>query len=242
MNGVCGSRPTRPGVFRLRCGPRAWLEPGKQTLRAQRQADMLLARQEPVGEMECHALASGGWRLTQGEAGLEVGGADAGLRLSRSDQCVARARLPIRPSGDGDEGRWSLDWTLESDEGLYGLGESCTALDRRGIRLVSDLPADRTLPLVWSPRGWGAHVNTLDRVEHDLRAEKASMQSARGARVLTCSCSSATRPNPESVHGAHRTRRPAQSVAHGGLAGPGAGPVRRIQFAAAQPARPGHGA
>lgn len=169
-----------PGVFRLRCGPRAWLEPGKPTLRAQRQADMLLARQEPVGEMACEALASGGWRLTQGEAGLEVGGPDSSLRLSRGGQCVARARLPIRPSGDGDEGLWPLSWALEPDEGLYGLGESPDGLDRRGVRLVSDLPADRALPLAWSPRGWGAHVNTLDRVEHDLRTDGAYVVRARG--------------------------------------------------------------
>lgn len=170
-----------PGVFRLRCGPRTWLEPAKPTPRAQRQADMLLVRQEPVGEMECRPLESGGWRLTQGDAGLEVGGPDAGLRLSRGDQCVARVRLPVRPAGGGDAGLWTLAWTLEPDEGVYGLGESLASLDRRGVRLVSDAPADRALPLAWSPRGWGMHVNTLDRVEHDLRAEGAYAVQARGA-------------------------------------------------------------
>ncbi|MDY0310432.1 MAG: glycoside hydrolase family 31 protein, partial [Castellaniella sp.] len=140
-----------PGVFRLRCGPRAWLEPGKPTLRMQRQADMLLARQEPVGEMECQAVASGGWRLTQGEAILEIGSA-TGLRLFRSDRCVAQARLPIRTSID-DEDLWALDWVLDPAEGLYGLGESQASLDRRGACLVSDLPADRALPLAWGTGG-----------------------------------------------------------------------------------------
>ncbi len=169
-----------PGVFRLRCGPVAWLEPGKPTLRAQRQADLLLARQEPVGEMECQAAMSGGWRLTQGEAGLEIGGSDSGLRLFRGDQCVARADLPVRLSGDGDEAVWPLAWTLEPDEGLYGLGESLGDLDRRGARLVSDQPADRSLPLAWSPRGWGVHVNTLDRVEHDLSVDGIYAVQTRG--------------------------------------------------------------
>lgn len=157
-----------PGVFRLRCGPRAWLEPGKPTLRAQRQADMLLARQEPVGEMSCQALDAGGWRLTQGDVVLEVGGPDASLRLYRNDQCVAQARLPIDASGEGAQGRWSMTWTLAPDEGLYGLGESLGDLDRRGVRLESDRSADRSLPLAWSPRGWGAHINTLDHLVHDL--------------------------------------------------------------------------
>lgn len=168
-----------PGVFRLRCGPRAWLEPGKPTLRMQRQADMLLARQEPVGEMECQAVASGGWRLTQGEAILEIGSA-TGLRLFRSDRCVAQARLPIRTSID-DEDLWALDWVLDPAEGLYGLGESQASLDRRGACLVSDLPADRALPLAWGTGGWGVYVNTLDRVEHDLQAAGVYALRARGA-------------------------------------------------------------
>ncbi|GAA0777837.1 glycoside hydrolase family 31 protein [Castellaniella ginsengisoli] len=168
-----------PGVFRLRCGPLAWLEPGKPTLRAQRQADMLLARHEAVGEMECLTRETGGWRLVQGEAGLEVGGSEPGLRLFRGDECIARALLPIPSAGSGS-GRWPLVWALEPDEGVYGLGESLDELDRRGARLVSDAPADRCLPLAWSPRGWGAYVNTLNRVEHDLQADGAYTVEAWG--------------------------------------------------------------
>ena len=156
-----------PGVFRLRCGPRAWLEPAKPSLRAQRQADMLLARQEAVGEMECQPLASGGWRLAQGDCALEIGGTDAGIRLMRADRCVARVQWPARP--DDAAGDWSLIWDLDPAEGIYGLGETQGDLDRRGVHLQSDVPADRVLPLAWSPNGWGVHLNTLDRVEHDLR-------------------------------------------------------------------------
>jgi len=169
-----------PGVFRLRCGPRDWLEPGKPSLRAQRQADMLLARQEPVGEMACQSLDAGRWLLAQGDASLEIGGGDAGLRLFRGGQCVARAHLPVQPAGDGAEGTWTIDWALEPGEGLYGLGETSDSLDRRGALLVSDVPRDRCLPLAWSPRGWGAYLNTFDRVEHDLRTGGAYAARARG--------------------------------------------------------------
>src|SRR5690606_6545307 len=105
--------------------------------------DMLLARQEPVGEMACQSLDAGRWLLAQGDASLEIGGGDAGLRLFRGGQCVARAHLPVQPAGDGAEGTWTIDWALEPGEGLYGLGETSDSLDRRGALLVSDVPRDR---------------------------------------------------------------------------------------------------
>ncbi len=163
-----------PGVFRLRCGPRAWLDPAKPTLRMQRHADMLLARHEAVSEFECQPSEPGRWRLTQGDVALDIGGASPTLRLLRGADCVAQASVPILPTTDDTgEAVWSIDWTMAPDEGLYGLGETQDDLDRRGVCLTSDAPADRSLPLAWSPRGWGVHVNTLDRVVHDTRVDCA---------------------------------------------------------------------
>ena len=158
-----------PGVFRLRCGPAAWLAPAKPSLRAQRHAAVLLARKEPVGEFEVSALAVGGWRLTQGESALEVGGPVPVLKLLHSGQPVGEARLSL-PEEDG---HWSLCWALGDEEALFGLGETLADLDRRGQRLASDQQTDRCLPLAWSPRGWGLYFNSLDRVVHDLQVPGA---------------------------------------------------------------------
>lgn len=171
-----------PGVFRLRCGPLSWLEPAKPSLRAQRHANMLLARQEAVGEFECQTPEPGHWRLTQGDACLALGGPDPVLRLLRHDRCVATARLAAMPADDADgRSAWTIEWSLDETEGVFGLGETCEDLDRRGAVLASDAPADRCLPLAWSPRGWGMTANTLDRVTHDLREPSRYRAQVRGA-------------------------------------------------------------
>src|SRR5690606_12434916 len=62
-----------PGVFRLRCGEQRLLDPDKPTLRAQRHAELLLARQEAVGELSCQPLTDGaGWQIVQGDAALRL--------------------------------------------------------------------------------------------------------------------------------------------------------------------------
>ncbi len=171
-----------PGVFRLRCGPRTWLQPAKPSLRLQRHAQMLLARDEAVGEFECQSPAPGHWHLTHGDTCLAVGGPEPTLRLLRQDHCIAQIHLSARPaSSTEDDACWQLRWSLGEDEGIFGLGETQGDLDRRAARLVSDVPADRCLPLAWSPRGWGACVNTLDRVEHGLEEAGAYVVQARGA-------------------------------------------------------------
>lgn len=170
-----------PGVFRLRCGPRTWLEPSKPAARAQRQADMLLARQEAVGELDCQSPESGVWRLTQGDVCLGVGGAEPAIQLLRQDHCVASARISSRPVTDDDgHAVWLIEWSLGETEGLFGLGETQGDQDRRGCLLVSDAPSDRTLPLAWSPIGWGVFANTLDRVEHDTRTAGRYRVQVRG--------------------------------------------------------------
>lgn len=169
-----------PGVFRLRCGPRTWLEPSKPSLRVQRQADMLLARHEAVGEFESQPGASGGWCLLQGDAGLVIGGQGHTLQLMRQDQVIAQANLPLQPVADDDGPVWTLDWTLGETEGVFGLGETCGDQDRRGISLASDVADDRSLPLAWTPNGWGVYANTLDRVLHDLSTPSALQIQVRG--------------------------------------------------------------
>ncbi|WP_322996626.1 glycoside hydrolase family 31 protein [Castellaniella sp.] len=171
-----------PGVFRLRCGPIAWLEPPKATARAQRQADMLLARHEAVSELECQAGDTGGWHLSQGDACLTLGDQGFALQLMRQQQPVARAQLSLQPVvDDAGDPVWSIDWTLGDTEGVFGLGETCADPDRRGLRLVSDDAADRCLPLAWTPAGWGVYANTLDRVVHDLRAPSRLQMQVHGA-------------------------------------------------------------
>ncbi|HEX2520051.1 MAG TPA: TIM-barrel domain-containing protein, partial [Castellaniella sp.] len=142
------------------------MAPAKPSVRAQRHAALLLAREEAVGELEVSSPEPGCWRLAQGETALQVSGsASPLLQLLRGGEPVATARFPL-PEEDG---AWRLEWLLDEDEGLYGLGETQGDADRRGECLASDVSADRTLPLAWSPRGWGVYVNTLDRVVHDLR-------------------------------------------------------------------------
>ncbi|MFA7439005.1 glycoside hydrolase family 31 protein [Castellaniella sp.] len=160
-----------PGVFRLRCGPRLWLDPTKPTATAQRQADMLLVRHEAVGEMQAQEQGPGIWRFTQGAACLEVSSKPMlSLRLLVADQPVAQARLGAQATNGDALPLWTLEWALQADEALCGLGETVGSLDRCGVLLHSDRAEDRALPLAWSPRGWGMHYNTLRGVEHDLRA------------------------------------------------------------------------
>ena len=157
-----------PGVYRLRCGPSGWLAPAKPSPRAQRHAALLLAREEAVGELDVSSPGPGCWRLTQGETALQIGGGSVPLlQLLQGGEPVATARFPLPEEDDP----WRLEWLLGEDEGLYGLGETQGDADRRGECLVSDVAADRTLPLAWSPHGWGIYVNTLDRVIHDLRGD-----------------------------------------------------------------------
>ncbi|MFA5664216.1 glycoside hydrolase family 31 protein [Castellaniella sp.] len=160
-----------PGVFRLRCGPRHWLDPAKPGATARRQSDMLLVRHEAVGEMQAQEQRPGLWHLTQGAACLEISSAPMALRLLVAGEPVAQVRLGVQGATAGqDRSQWTLEWALQEGEPLCGLGETTHALNRCGAHLHSDRAQDRALPLAWSPRGWGMHCSTLQGVEHDLRA------------------------------------------------------------------------
>jgi len=171
-----------PGVFRLQFGTMARLSPEKPSARAARHAEMLLARPEPVSEMLVSSLLAaqgGAWSIEQGDVTLEID-AQANWSLSKGDTLLVASVTPASLLGQvADETVWQIGVELDKGDALYGLGETTGCPDRRGERIVSDLPAHRALPLVWSPDGWGMYVNTLGRVVHDLGHDQTDLYSVR---------------------------------------------------------------
>ena len=175
-----------PGVFRLRFGEASLLNDDKPGARARRR-EMLLARQEAVGESTISPRDDGdGWRIAQGDVTLEVRSIRCAWRCtaarprSSSPRCprirphsaTTRWMTPRRPPGP-PVSRWaptsaSTAWAKPGD------------LNRREESVVSDDPEHRALPLAWSPQGWGVYVNTMRRVEHAVGAAPAE-----SAYVLT---------------------------------------------------------
>jgi alpha-glucosidase (family GH31 glycosyl hydrolase) len=175
-----------PGVFRLRCGGPARLSDDKAGSRARAVAEMLLARQEAVGEATV-APRQSGWRITQGDVTLDVQTRPVRVVLSRGGQAVLSSdafglAFAHRALGKPEQAGWTAGFALKSGERVYGLGETSGDLNRRGEEIVSDDPAHRALPLAWSPRGWGVYANTLRRVEH-----APGIAPAGSAYVLTIS-------------------------------------------------------
>ena len=155
-----------PGVFRLRFGALKHIQPERVSARAQQYADMLLARQDAVGELEVTEQAQG-WRIEQGESVLEIDKDTFALRAYNGDQLLLQSQSLIATP------QWQFALTLDPNDGIFGLGETTGDLNRRGAKLVSDHYADRVLPLAWSNRGWGLYVNTFERVEHDVALSQA---------------------------------------------------------------------
>jgi len=145
----------------------------KPTTRQKAHAEMLLIRDEPVGELSTSSIVGGsGWRLEQGDTVLELQSDPARFALYRGDRLVL--------SSTGDDGLqvgeqdgntlWRFSTVLAEEEYLHGLGESRGDMDRRGLTMVSDDPAARAASLLWSTEGWGLYLNSLERVEYDLGA------------------------------------------------------------------------
>ncbi|MCB5362581.1 glycoside hydrolase family 31 protein [Pusillimonas sp. CC-YST705] len=158
-----------PGVFRLRCGPNQALSGEPPSGRAAARADLLLARHEAVGEFQTEALPGDeGWSLEQGDVRLEVRSQPFSLRLTRGEQVLLQSadQAVLACTTQENNPGWQVNWLLDDEDGLYGLGETGGDLDRRGEYLSSD--DGRALPLIWSVRGWGLYVNTLSDVSHDL--------------------------------------------------------------------------
>jgi len=168
--------PHAPGVFRLRAGAAAqWVEDKPLPPRDRVHQELLLARHNAVGEATLASLpeAKAGWRVTQGEVHLDIYGQPAQpvrLALYRGDVCLLALDTLVC---DKEQTGWQVAWQLDAADALYGLGETCGSLDRRGETIVSDAPDERALPLLWSPRGWGVYANTLGRVTYALGADDA---------------------------------------------------------------------
>jgi len=156
-----------PGVFRITVVPTG-------TAATDRAADLasLLARPEAIGEATTES-DSGCWKIQQGDDVLEIYSQPMRFVLHRQGNIVLSAGTAeqaglAHAEQDSDGGRWLLSFALHEDDGIYGLGESQQVLDRRGEYVVSDDVAARALPLAWSQRGWGVHVNTLGRLQHHV--------------------------------------------------------------------------
>ena len=172
--------PHAPGVFRIRCGAAVQLAEDKPLgARARATAEMLLGRQEAVGEAVCESMSGDhrGWRITQGDVVLEITVDPVQIALYRAGTCVLASDvsqdLPAFGYGGEPPECWSVAFALDKAEPVYGLGETPGDLNRRDETVVSDLPEHRALPLAWSPRGWGVYANTVQRVEHALGAADA---------------------------------------------------------------------
>ncbi|HCP76198.1 MAG TPA: glycosyl hydrolase, partial [Pusillimonas sp.] len=148
-----------PGVFRMRCGPSASMNFDKLTSRARQQAEMLLVRQEPVGELSVSSLMpeeGDGWRIEQGDMVLDIMRSPLSWSLYKGDDYVLGA------AGDAGLGAyeteqgpgWDIHLELADEEVLCGLGETAGPLDRRGEHIVSDRADEGVVPLLWSPTGW----------------------------------------------------------------------------------------
>ena len=80
-----------PGVFRLRCGEANQLNDDKPGARARAVAEMLLARQEAVGEATVAPSEGGdGWRISQGDVVLEVQSNPVRVAIYRNDFGIVR--------------------------------------------------------------------------------------------------------------------------------------------------------
>ena len=172
-----------PGVYRLRCGRAEALFPEKAGARARAHAEMLLARQEAVGELAISSVADAdghGWRLEQGDIALEISRDPFSFTVSRAGELllVSSEGATLACALEGEQPLWHFRVDLDGDDALHGAGETSGDLDRRGERVVSDLPASRALPLLWSTKGWGLYFNTLGRVDHDLGHEDADLYQA----------------------------------------------------------------
>jgi alpha-D-xyloside xylohydrolase len=177
-----------PGVFRLRCGEANHLNDDKPGARARAVAEMLLARQEAVGEASIAPREGGdGWRITQGDVALEIQSNPVRVAIYRNEERVFESEVSAHTPAFGhnaldqeDDAVWTAGFTLLADERIFGLGETPGDLNRREESVVSDDPEHRALPLAWSPRGWGVYVNTMRRVEHSV-----GVAPADSAYVLT---------------------------------------------------------
>jgi alpha-D-xyloside xylohydrolase len=165
-----------PGVFRVQAGPAT--RPDYGIVQARPQA-CTVAQSSP-----------GVWTLTAGDSALEIAAAPLRLRLLHKGTVVLQSCTEVRMDGAPRYpalgrrrrgGQWLAALALASGRPVYGLGEQCGPLDKRGQRTrtgVGDAQAagaDRALasaPFAWGPAGrggaWGVYVHTAGSVTHGV--------------------------------------------------------------------------
>jgi len=126
----------------------------------------------------------GGYRITSGQAVLEININPLGIRLLRGERCLLRSAgdctiqgMLRLPNFAKCKDTWLMSLDLRNDEHVYGLGEKWASLNRRG-QLIHNWNEDATTvnselsykntPFAWSPEGWGLFVHTPAKVTHGV--------------------------------------------------------------------------
>src|SRR5690606_16658875 len=130
-----------PGVYRLRCAPPEVLQNEKPGARAKAHSEMLLARQEPVGELMTSSIADSagqGWRLEQGDTVLTISRSPMQWALYRGEECLAQSPegATLAHGGSSEAPQWQFAIELDGDDALHGVGQTGGELDRRGQSVV----------------------------------------------------------------------------------------------------------
>jgi alpha-D-xyloside xylohydrolase len=161
------------GVFRLRLGPAMLPDYG-----------LVLAKPQLLEGDAVHANGQRSFVVRNDASRLRLDADPLRVTLSRDAPAVLASITDEHfrgfarfPAFGFDGTRWIASFALVSGEPVYGLGEKCSALDRRGQLLHSDV-ADalgvntglsyKNVPFCWSPSGWGVFVNTPGRVSHGV--------------------------------------------------------------------------
>ena len=158
------------GVFRLRIGPQALPDYG-----------LVIATPTSI---DATSDGSGRVVVRSDDVALILEQQPLRIRLQRGDVPLLTsitdehfrgfARFPAF-GFDGE--RWIASFALSSGEPVYGLGEKCSSLDRRGQLLrahvedalgVNTGRSYKNVPFCWSPDGWGIFVNTPGCVAHGV--------------------------------------------------------------------------
>jgi alpha-D-xyloside xylohydrolase len=158
------------GVFRLRIGPQTLPDYG-----------LVVAAATLLGETSDDDAR---FAIRSGDAMLSLEQNPLRIRLERRGEPLLTSitdehfrgfsRLPAF-GFDGE--RWIASFALSSGEPVYGLGEKCSSLDRRGQLLRSRVEdalgvntgrSYKNVPFCWSPEGWGLFVNTPANVSHGI--------------------------------------------------------------------------
>ena len=160
---------------------------GRRTLRLRlgelSSAGFDLVQRKPNGILSVE-ITEGGLSVQASGINLTLTVSPFGLRISHGGKTLLRNatdghirggyRLPFALRGGG---AWGLAFALDSDEGLFGLGEKFDALNRRG-KLYTSWNEDalgvnteksyKNVPFIWSTKGWGIYLHSCARSHHGV--------------------------------------------------------------------------